>query len=53
MRAAVVQFVTVQIHRSDSGDIAAGDHVHVHNVKSDYTPTYHLEDVRAEQGSGA
>jgi hypothetical protein len=26
MRAAIVQFVAVQIHRSDSGDIAAGDH---------------------------
>jgi altronate dehydratase small subunit len=38
---------------SATADIAAGDHVHVHNVKSDYTPTYHLEDVRAEQGSRA
>jgi altronate dehydratase len=26
--------------------IAAGCHVHVHNMKSDYTPTYHLEDER-------
>ena len=26
--------------------IAAGEHVHVHNMKSDYTPTYHLEDER-------
>ena len=26
--------------------IEAGAHVHVHNVRSDYTPTYHLEDVR-------
>jgi hypothetical protein len=26
--------------------IDAGAHVHVHNVRSDYTPTYHLEDVR-------
>jgi altronate dehydratase small subunit len=34
-------------------DIAAGAHVHVHNVRSDYTPTYHLEDIRAEYGSGA
>jgi altronate dehydratase small subunit len=33
-------------------DIAVGAHVHVHNVKSDYTPTYHLEDVRAKYGSG-
>jgi hypothetical protein len=23
-------------------DIACGEHVHVHNVRSDYTPTYHL-----------
>ncbi|MCX7324781.1 MAG: UxaA family hydrolase [Hyphomicrobiales bacterium] len=30
--------------------IAPGEHVHVHNVRSDYTPTYHLT---AEQGSGA
>lgn len=27
--------------------IAAGNHVHVHNMKSDYTPTYHLDDERA------
>jgi altronate dehydratase small subunit len=26
--------------------IEAGAHVHVHNVRSDYTPTYHLEDAR-------
>lgn len=24
-------------------DISIGDHVHVHNMKSDYTPTYVLE----------
>ena len=29
-------------------DIGVGAHVHVHNVKSDYTPTYHLEVERAE-----
>lgn len=29
-----------------TGAIAAGAHVHVHNMKSDYTPTYHLEDER-------
>jgi len=28
--------------------IAAGAHVHVHNVKSDYTPTYHLVGAEAE-----
>jgi hypothetical protein len=37
---------------SATADIAAGAHVHVHNVKSDYTPTYHLEEARAEYGSG-
>ena len=26
--------------------IAIGEPVHVHNLRSDYTPTYHLEDVR-------
>ena len=25
-------------------DIAIGDHVHVHNLKSDYTPTYVLDE---------
>ena len=38
---------------SATADIAAGAHVHVHNVKSDYTPTYHLEDIRAAHGSRA
>jgi altronate dehydratase small subunit len=38
---------------SATADIAAGAHVHVHNVRSDYTPTYHLEDIRTEYGSGA
>jgi altronate dehydratase small subunit len=37
---------------SATAPIAVGEPVHVHNVKSDYTPTYHLEDVRAEYGSG-
>ncbi|WP_336800156.1 UxaA family hydrolase [Kaistia sp. MMO-174] len=32
--------------------IAAGTPVHVHNVKSDYTPTYHLMDA-AKAGAGA
>jgi altronate dehydratase len=31
--------------------IAAGAHVHVHNVKSDYTPTYHLDGEKAHYGS--
>lgn len=25
-------------------DIAVGDHVHLHNMKSDYTPTYALDE---------
>jgi hypothetical protein len=35
--------------------IARGAHVHVHNVKSDYTPTYHLQDAqgRARTGGGS
>ena len=35
---------------SATAPIAAGELVHVHNVKSDYTPTYHLEDARAAFG---
>ena len=31
--------------------IRTGEHAHVHNIKSDYTPTYHLDDVKAEYGS--
>jgi len=37
---------------SATAPIAVGELVHVHNVKSDYTPTYHLEDARAAYGSG-
>lgn len=33
---------------SATAPIRAGDHAHVHNIKSDYTPTYHLEDVRKD-----
>lgn len=29
--------------------ISAGAHVHVHNVRSDYTPTYHLLDQQFGQ----
>jgi altronate dehydratase small subunit len=36
---------------SATAAIAPGESVHVQNVKSDYTPTYHLEDVRADYGS--
>ena len=38
---------------SATAAIAAGAHVHVHNVKSDYTPTYHLEDVRPRDAGAA
>jgi hypothetical protein len=31
--------------------IAKGEHVHVHNVKSDYTPSYHLGEANKPQGS--
>ena len=31
-------------------DIAVGAHVHVHNIKSDYTPTYTLDAARARAG---
>ena len=36
---------------SATAAIRAGGHVHVHNVRSDYTPTYHLEDVRKDTGA--
>lgn len=33
-----------------TADIAAGEHVHVHNIRSDYTATHHLADERAKHG---
>lgn len=36
---------------SASADIAAGEHVHVHNMQSDYTPTHSLKET--EGGSDA
>ena len=30
---------------SASADIAAGEYVHIHNLKSDYTPTYALDET--------
>jgi len=33
--------------------IAVGEHVHVHNVRSDYTPTYHLDEARQHYTGGA
>ena len=38
---------------TDTALIEAGRHVHVHNIKSDYTPTYHLDDVRNRYGSAS
>ena len=35
---------------SATTDIRAGEHVHVHNMKSDYTATYTLDDARARHG---
>ena len=35
---------------SATAAIATGAHVHVHNLQSDYTPTYHLEAARAAHG---
>lgn len=32
---------------SATKDIAAGEHVHLHNMRSDYLPTYTLEPGRA------
>jgi hypothetical protein len=31
-------------------DIAVGEHVHLHNVRSNYTATYSLEEARATAG---
>ena len=36
---------------SATANIEAGAHVHVHNIRSDYPPTYHLEDGRVRKGS--
>jgi hypothetical protein len=33
--------------------IPAGAHAHVHNIRSDYTPTYHLDAARARAGGAA
>lgn len=35
-----------------TADIAPGEHVHVHNMKSEYTPTHHLHDARASAHDG-
>jgi hypothetical protein len=33
-----------------TADIPAGAHVHVHNIRSDYTPTYTLDAARQATG---
>jgi hypothetical protein len=38
---------------SATAAIRAGEHAHVHNIRSDYTPTYHLQDVQARYGSAS
>jgi hypothetical protein len=38
---------------SATAAIDVGAHVHVHNLASDYTPTYHLDEARAAHGGGA
>ncbi|CAH1652514.1 Altronate hydrolase [Hyphomicrobiales bacterium] len=35
---------------SATADIRPGEHVHVHNMKSDYTATHTLDDARARHG---
>ncbi len=35
---------------SATAPIAAGEHVHIHNLASDYTPTYTLDAARVEHG---
>ena len=35
---------------SATRDISAGEHVHIHNMKSDYLPTYTLDDGRLFTG---
>lgn len=36
---------------SATANIKVGAHVHVQNVRSEYTPTYHLEEPKSENGS--
>lgn len=38
---------------SATAAIRRGEPVHVHNVKSDYTPTYHLMGVGSSEGEAA
>lgn len=38
---------------SATAPMRAGAHAHVHNIKSDYTPTYHLEAERLATTGGA
>ena len=33
---------------SATAEIAVGDHVHLHNIRSDYTPTHSLDAARAD-----
>ncbi len=38
---------------SATKNIKAGDHVHLQNLKSDYTPTYSLAAAKAQFGGGS
>lgn len=38
---------------SATRDIAVGDHVHLHNLKSDYIPSHSLEAAKAQFGDGS
>ncbi len=38
---------------SATAAIAPGAHAHVHNIRSDYTPTYHLDGMKARYGDPA
>jgi altronate dehydratase len=38
---------------SATAAIRTGDHAPVHNIKSDSTPTYHLDDVKNRYGSAS
>jgi hypothetical protein len=38
---------------SATAAIRTGEHAHVHNIKSDYTPTYHLVEAKSQYGSSS
>lgn len=56
-RAAIAQGGKVIKYGAPIGsatlDVAPGEHVHLHNMKSDYTPTFSLEEARAAHEAGS